>query len=70
MCSLEGRRGTYQVESDEELLPKMSAPAYRRIATWLRISAPPGSPDLDRLINVDALELETALAADAIGPSS
>ena len=65
---LEGRQpaGTYQVESDEELLPPMSAPAYRRVATWLRLPAPPGSRELDRLVNVDASELETALAADAV----
>jgi hypothetical protein len=25
--------GIYQVESDEELLPTVSAPAYRRVAT-------------------------------------
>ena len=47
----------------------MSAPAYRRVATWLRLPAPAGSRDLDRLVNVDALELETALAADGMGAS-
>ena len=71
LSALEGRQpaGSYQVEIDEERLPTMSAPAYRRVATWLRLPAPAGSRDLDRLVNVDAAELETALAADAIGAS-
>ena len=61
--------GSYQVESDEEQLATISSPAYRRIATWLRLPAPAGSRALDRLVNVDAMELESALAADTVrGP--
>ena len=58
--------GTYQVESDEEQLATISSPAYRRVATWLRLPAPAESRALDRLVNVDAAELESALAADAV----
>ena len=58
--------GIYQVESDEEQLATISSPAYRRIATWLRLTAPAESRALDRLVNVDAAELESALAADAV----
>ena len=71
LSALDGRQpaGTYRVEVDEEQLPTMSGSAYRRVATWLRLPAPAGSRDLDRLVNVDAAELEAAMAADAIGAS-
>jgi hypothetical protein len=29
--------GTYAVETDEELLQALSFPAYRRVATWIRL---------------------------------
>ena len=69
LSALQGSQpaGVYQVENDEEQLPTISTPAYRRVATWLRLPAPAGSRKLDRLVNVDASELETALAADAAG---
>jgi hypothetical protein len=56
--------GTYIVETDEELLQTLSFPAYRRVATWLRLPAPPGSAALDQVLNIDPAELELALAVD------
>ena len=41
--------GTYMVETDEELLQASSIPAYRRIATWIRLARTTGfGSDLDR----------------------
>jgi len=56
--------GSYVVETEEELIQELSFPAYRRTAAWLRISAPPASRDLDRVVNVDPAELDAALAEE------
>lgn len=57
--------GSYTVETDEELLPYVSFPAYRRIATSMRLPLRPGSSDLGRVVDLDPLELAALLAADA-----
>lgn len=64
---LEGAQpaGTYVVETDEELIETLSLPAYRRVATWLRIAAVPGRPGVAETAMVDPGELATALAKDA-----
>ena len=56
--------GAYLVETDEELIQELSVPAYRRVATFLRI--PQGRAPSDRLhsVPVDPEELEAALAKD------
>ena len=57
--------GTYTVETDEELLETMSAPAYRRVATLIRLPGCSGSSVLSYLVDIDPLALATALEKDA-----
>jgi hypothetical protein len=56
--------GTYVVEMDDEVLPT-SFPAYRRIATLIRLPARPGSMVLEQIADIDDAELTNALARDA-----
>jgi hypothetical protein len=58
--------GAYLVETDEELIQELSFPAYRRVATFLRI--PQGRAPSGRLhsVPVDQGELEAALARDVV----
>jgi hypothetical protein len=59
------RPGTYVVETDEELLPDLSFPAYRRVATLLWLRSQPGHAMIEQVVNIDPLELEAAQARDA-----
>lgn len=61
--------GTYDIETEEELLQDLSFPAYRRVSTTMtRRVAAPGAV-LEALL-VDPAELEAALAAErAEGPA-
>lgn len=52
--------GTYEVATDEELLPGLSFPAYRRIATLIYLPSRPGKAIPEQVVNVDPLELEAA----------
>lgn len=72
LSGLEGVQpaGTYTVETDEELISSLSFTAYRRTATWLRL---PGwregtepSAGLSEVVAIDPVELERALASDAV----
>jgi hypothetical protein len=56
--------GTYTVETDEELLPASSIPAYRRIATLLRLERTTGTV-LTQIVETNPVELAGALARDA-----
>ena len=56
--------GTYVVETDEELLPDLSFPAYRRVATLIWLRSQPGHAIM---VNIDPLELEAARERDASG---
>ena len=40
--------GSYEVETDEELLASMSFPAYRRILTLIHLHARPSHPGTTR----------------------
>ncbi len=66
--------GPYLVETDEELLQTLSAPAYRRLATLIRLGGTPGSNELGRIVDIDPAELAAARARDArpqdIAPTS
>ena len=53
--------GTYTVETDEELLPGLSFPAYRRIATLIFLR----SRGVEEVVNIDPLELQAAQERDA-----
>jgi hypothetical protein len=59
--------GTYTVETDEELLPGLSFPAYRRIATLIFLRSRRGGPVVEEVANIDQLELQAAQERDA-GP--
>jgi hypothetical protein len=56
--------GTYTVETDEELLQASSIPAYRRIATLLRLERTTGTV-LTQIVETNPAELAGALARDA-----
>ncbi|MBK1659934.1 hypothetical protein [Paracraurococcus ruber] len=55
--------GTYDIETEEELLQGLSFPAYRRVSTTMtrRVAAPGAVLEVQL---VDPAELEKALAAD------
>ena len=55
--------GTYTVETDEEL-QGLSIPAYKRIATLLRLERTTG-PILTQIVETNPVELAGALARDA-----
>jgi hypothetical protein len=57
--------GTYTVETDEELLPGLSFPAYRRIATLIFLRSRRGGPVVEEVVNIDPLELQAAQERDA-----
>ena len=57
--------GTYTVETSEELLEAVSFPAYRRMETLIFLPARPGGPFVERVVNIDPLELEAAAKRDA-----
>ena len=59
--------GTYTVETEEELLPGLSFPAWRRIATLIFLPSRPGGAFVEQVVNIDPLELEAAQARDAAG---
>jgi hypothetical protein len=55
--------GTYDVETEEELLEGLSFPAYRRVSTTITPRAQARGAVLQALL-VDPTELEKAQAAD------
>lgn len=57
--------GTYAVDTDEALLPGVSFPAYRRIATLIFLPSRPAKAIPERVVDVDPLELEAAQQRDA-----
>ncbi len=57
--------GTYTVETDEELLPGLSFPAYRRIASLIFLRSRGGGPVVEEIASVDPLELQAAQERDA-----
>ena len=57
--------GTYTVETDEELLPGLSFPAYRRIASLIFLRSRGGGAVVEEVANVDPLELQAAQERDA-----
>ena len=53
--------GTYTVETDEELLPGLSFPAYRRVAPLIVLR----SRGVEEVVSIDPLELQAAQERDA-----
>jgi hypothetical protein len=56
--------GNYTVETHEDCLPGLSVPAWRRIATLIFLPARPGGAFMERVVNIDPLELEAAQERD------
>ena len=57
--------GTYTVETDEELLPGLSFPAYQRVATLMVLRSRGGGPVVEEVASIDPLELHAAQERDA-----
>ena len=57
--------GTYDVETDEELLEGLSFNAYRRILTLIHLPAKSGNPGHSQTLTIDPNELGAALKRDA-----
>ena len=57
--------GTYTVETDEELLPGVSFPAYRRIASLIFLRSSGVGAVVEEIANIDPLELQAAQERDA-----
>lgn len=57
--------GTYDVETDEELLEGLSFHAYRKILTLIHLPAKSGHPGLSRTLTIDPKDLDAALKRDA-----
>jgi hypothetical protein len=58
--------GSYVVETDEELLPPLLHPAYRRTTTWLTLPSRQGAGTTE-IVAIDPAELAAALAQDSQG---
>jgi hypothetical protein len=56
--------GTYEVETDEELLQGVSFPAYRRVATIMQQVLNPPRPNMPVISVGDPRQLDLALAMD------
>jgi hypothetical protein len=57
--------GTYTVETNEEPLQGVSFPAYRRVETLIFLPSRPGGPFVERVVNIDPLELQAVQKRDA-----
>lgn len=57
--------GTYNVETDEELLEGLSLRAYRRILTLIHLPPSLDQPGLSRTLTIDPAELDAAVKRDA-----
>lgn len=56
--------GNYTVETDEELLPGLSFPVYRRVATTLHVDKIPGHPGRSEAWRIDPEALDAARLRD------
>jgi hypothetical protein len=56
----------YVVDTEEELLPDLSFPAFRRRATLIWLRSRPGQPILEQAVEIDPLELQAAEERDAL----
>ena len=56
--------GTYEVETDEELLQGLTFHAYRKTLTLIHLPAKSGHPGLMRTLTINPKELDAALQRD------
>jgi hypothetical protein len=61
--------GTYRVDIEEEQIDGLSFPAYRRLATFIRVPVA-GRSDCSQDLLVDPKELERALERDAMADAA
>ena len=59
--------GTYRLEIEEELVPLLSFPVYRRISAMLDL---PSQPGLSQMITIDPHELDAVIARDQAWPTA
>ncbi|MEQ9325929.1 MAG: hypothetical protein RJQ21_01375 [Rhodospirillales bacterium] len=57
--------GTYEIETDEELMDGISFHAYRRVQTLIHLPSKTGNPLHSQTLAIDPDELAAALANDA-----
>jgi hypothetical protein len=71
LCGIDEEQpaGSYTVETDEEELPGLSFPAYRRIATLILLRSRGGGRVIEEVISIDPLELQAAQDRDARPPA-
>ena len=60
--------GTYNVETDEELLEGISFTVYQRVLTVIYLNASADNPIYTRALTIDPNELDAALERDAVLP--
>lgn len=58
--------GTYAVETEEELLPGLSFPVYRRVSTLIFLPSRPGRAVREQVFAIDPLDLRAAQERDAM----
>ena len=56
--------GTYRVVTEEELIPGLSFPAFRRTATMLHLPALSAAGGVHQVVELDAVEWTALVAAD------
>jgi hypothetical protein len=61
--------GTYRVDIEEEQIDGLSFPAYRRLATFIRVPVA-GRSDCSQDLLVDPKELDRALERDAMADAA
>jgi len=62
--------GSYEVETDEELLEGLSFPVYRRKLTMMHLKGKPGQAILTRSVTIDPNELNAAIELDRASTSA
>ena len=58
--------GTYEVETDEELIEDMSFLGYRRISTMIHLHQLESRPGISQSLTIDPTELAAVMEADLI----
>jgi len=60
--------GDYAVETEEDLLPDLSFPVYRRVSTTLYVDRIPGRPGLKEAWRIEPEALDAARRRDNQAP--
>lgn len=57
--------GSYEIQTEEELIPGLSFEAYRRISTTISLDTSTRVASSRQIVSIDPAELELALKRDA-----